>query len=56
MTVAVDKVTGRVLGQVVERVSADVPHPPISGERVSLLTREGYVTVPRSTVTLEEVR
>ena len=59
MTVAIDRATGKPCGQVVDR------QPGIKDERgkivdarpmLLLLTRDGYKTVPLSTVRLEEVR
>ena len=71
MTIAIDIRTGAVVGQVCA-VRADRPwYPqvdcfgtpladpsplPVAVESVELLTRDGYLTVPRSSVRLEELR
>ena len=58
MTIAIDKRTGKVCGQVTT-YAAPNPEPTfpdnVRGNVVRLLTRDGYVYVPRDSVRLEEV-
>lgn len=55
MTIARDNRTGEVVGQVCEAVLWD--RAAENPRTVQLLTRDGrYVTVPRSSVRLEELR
>jgi hypothetical protein len=59
MTIARDIRTGQVVGQVtaVRRLSIpqmlDLPNAP---EGITILTREGYLTVPATSVRVEEIR
>lgn len=65
MTVAIDPRTGRVIGQVTEprEISGPFCEGSERGSRrvmplnkpLTLLTANGYVTVPRASVRLEEV-
>jgi hypothetical protein len=54
MTIAIDKATGKVCGQVVHPIPAPMwtTQEPAS---VRLLTKNGTVEVPRDSVRLEEI-
>jgi hypothetical protein len=57
MTIARDIRTGAVVGQVTRYTSALASANPYRrAGALTLLTREGYVQVPRSSVRLEDVR
>jgi hypothetical protein len=56
MTIAVDRINGEVLGQVVEGGAYYVGAYGRPIGTVRLLTATGYVTVPADSVRVEEVR
>lgn len=58
MTIAIDKRTGAVVGQVIGPALIGEETRRLYGtpEKIRLFTRHGYVDVLRDTVRLEEVR
>ena len=55
MIVAVDIKTGAVVGQVLDRLPWSNYPEPTTSERVLLLTKDGYTSVPAASVRLEKV-
>jgi hypothetical protein len=53
MTIAIDRTSGKVLGQVVDLAAGRFEE---LGETVTLLTKAGYWTLPRYQVRLETLR
>jgi hypothetical protein len=58
MTLAIDRTNGKVIGQVTRYTDALASADPYRRKpaTLTLLTKEGYVTVPADSVRVEEVR